>query len=224
MENEKAEEKVEVSQKKKGNGLFTIFACIMTGIIVFLATNLGQKASKIISPDVEKTHSKSNLLQNVKVELVSSSENGKEKAVVVATENGKEVWKYKTGEYDSTELDTFNMFEGKVYVYLVEAGKLKALDKNNGKEVWTCSTDVGRSAMLLEINDRLYVTSYYSSNLFTINAKDGNVEKTDKFEYSHPFDLKKTSDNIISFKAQNGSEEVTVEYDISTCLVSLVDF
>lgn len=45
MENE--EEKVEV--KKKGrNGLFTLFACVMTAIIVVLAMNIGDKLEKIV--------------------------------------------------------------------------------------------------------------------------------------------------------------------------------
>lgn len=45
MENE--EKKVKV--KKKGrNGLFTLFACIMTAIIVVLAMNIGDKLSKIV--------------------------------------------------------------------------------------------------------------------------------------------------------------------------------
>lgn len=45
MENEK--EKVKVKKKGK-NGLFTLFACIMTAIIVVLAMNIGDKLSKMV--------------------------------------------------------------------------------------------------------------------------------------------------------------------------------
>ena len=45
MENE--EEKVKV-KKKRRNGLFTLFACIMTAIIVVLAMNIGDKLSKMV--------------------------------------------------------------------------------------------------------------------------------------------------------------------------------
>ena len=34
---------------------FTLFACIMTGIIVYLATNIGQMISKIVNPDIKRT-------------------------------------------------------------------------------------------------------------------------------------------------------------------------
>ena len=64
MENEIKEEKAEC--KKKGNGLFTLFACVMTGIIVFLATNLGYKASKVVDPDT--SNSTSNVESNTTVE------------------------------------------------------------------------------------------------------------------------------------------------------------
>ena len=53
------EEKVEVESKsKKKNIGFTLFACLMTGVIVFLATNLGQKASKIVEPDTNSASNK----------------------------------------------------------------------------------------------------------------------------------------------------------------------
>lgn len=46
----------EVVQKRKTNWGFTLFACLATGIIVFLAMNLGEKASKVVDPG---TNSKS---------------------------------------------------------------------------------------------------------------------------------------------------------------------
>lgn len=55
MENK---EEKEVVVKKKKNWIFTLFACIMTAIIVALAMNLGQKASKIVDPDTNSSGSK----------------------------------------------------------------------------------------------------------------------------------------------------------------------
>ena len=57
-EEEKKEEVQSEAPKKKGNGLFTLFACIMTGIIVFLAINIGQKASKVVDPDTGSSKTK----------------------------------------------------------------------------------------------------------------------------------------------------------------------
>ena len=54
MENEEIKS---TSSKKKTNIGFTLFACIMTGVIVFLATNLGQKAAKVVDPETKSTKS-----------------------------------------------------------------------------------------------------------------------------------------------------------------------
>lgn len=48
------EVKVE-TPKKKRNWLFTLFACLATGIIVYLAINIGNNASKTVDPDVNKS-------------------------------------------------------------------------------------------------------------------------------------------------------------------------
>ena len=71
MENENNEVKV-VETKKKGNGLFTLFACIMTGVIVFLATNIGQKASKVVDPDTNSGSKESNITSNVESNTTSN--------------------------------------------------------------------------------------------------------------------------------------------------------
>ncbi len=73
MDNEVKEE-VKVETKKKGNGLFTLFACIMTGVIVFLATNVGQKASKVVDPDTNGGSKESNVTSNVESNTTSNVE------------------------------------------------------------------------------------------------------------------------------------------------------
>ena len=74
MENEVKEE-VKVETKKKGNGLFTVFACVMTGIIVFLATNLGDKASKVVDPETNSGNTTtSNVESNVASNAVSNTD------------------------------------------------------------------------------------------------------------------------------------------------------
>ncbi len=74
MENE--EVKVQENKNKKSNFGFTLFACIMTAVIVFLATNLGQKASKVVDPDVSnsnKQEEKSNVTSNLTSTSVAGS-------------------------------------------------------------------------------------------------------------------------------------------------------
>ena len=74
MDNEVKEEVKVVEPKKKGNGLFTLFACIMTGIIVFLASNIGQKASKVVDPDTKSGSKESNVTSNVESNTTSNIE------------------------------------------------------------------------------------------------------------------------------------------------------
>lgn len=45
----------EAKPPKKRSGLFTLFACIMTAIIVVLAMNLGQKIAKTVEPDTKSS-------------------------------------------------------------------------------------------------------------------------------------------------------------------------
>lgn len=72
MDNEnKVEEVVTKETKKTSSIFFTIFACLMTGVVVFLATNIGQKASKAVNPDTntqkceETSNKESNVTSNV---------------------------------------------------------------------------------------------------------------------------------------------------------------
>lgn len=60
-----------VVQKCKTNWGFTLFACLATGIIVFLAMNLGEKASKVVDPD---TNSKSSNITSNEDSNSNSSE------------------------------------------------------------------------------------------------------------------------------------------------------
>ena len=69
---------VKVETKKKGNALFTLFACVMTGVIVFLACNIGQKASKTVDPDTPKKNDatsnvESNTTSNVESNVTSNT-------------------------------------------------------------------------------------------------------------------------------------------------------
>lgn len=55
--------------KKKRNGLFTLFACIMTAIIVVLAMNIGQQLSKGVDKNPPKTSNTENTSSENKNEL-----------------------------------------------------------------------------------------------------------------------------------------------------------
>ena len=75
MENEVKEEVKVEEPKKKGNGFFTVFACVMTGIIVFLACNLGDKASKVVDPETNSGDTTtSNVESNVASNAVSNTD------------------------------------------------------------------------------------------------------------------------------------------------------
>ena len=55
------EQNVEVKEtqpKKKRNWLFTLFACIATGVIVFLAMNIGEDLGKTVDPITDSSNNK----------------------------------------------------------------------------------------------------------------------------------------------------------------------
>ena len=71
MEEEKKNTEEVSKPKKGGNILFSIFACLMTAVIVVLSINIGQNAAKIVSPDTEKSKSEK------KCETTSNDESNK---------------------------------------------------------------------------------------------------------------------------------------------------
>ena len=112
MENEVKEE-VKVETKKKGNGLFTLFACVMTGIIVFLATNIGQKASKTVDPDTPKKNEvtsnvESNTTSNVVDTTVTDAEKTQVNEILGLLFNSKTI--DKSNLFDSAYVN-FNIFK-----------------------------------------------------------------------------------------------------------------
>ena len=75
MDNENKEEVVvSKSCKKTGSIFFTIFACLMTGVIVFLATNIGLKAAKTVDPEPKcpTSNKESNVTSNVESNTTSN--------------------------------------------------------------------------------------------------------------------------------------------------------
>ena len=235
MDNEVKEEVKVEEPKKKRNGLFTLFACVMTGIIVFLATNIGQKASKVVNPETKgskgsnvTSNIESNATSNVesnatsnattdKIEVTLNKEavdgQGNEFAKVVATKNGVKAWEYTTGSYAASELNTFTLYEGEKYVYLAEDGKVKAFDKTTGKLAWANDTDNGRGVQMLEVNGRLVVTGYYSNLITRINVANGTTIASHKNTIcSKVIKITYASSTRVIMQCEQGQ----LEYDLST--------
>jgi hypothetical protein len=81
MDNENKEEVITNKKcKKKGSIIITILLCIITGFVVYLATNIGIKASKKINPDAEcptsnkESNTTSNAESNTTTTTISSTE------------------------------------------------------------------------------------------------------------------------------------------------------
>lgn len=151
---------------------------------------------------------------------MTKSKGEKESALIRAKENGKVIWEYKTGTYEATELDNFKLYAGKTYVYVAEGGIVKALNKNTGKVVWKSSSNVGLSTDMLELNGKLYAVGSYQKGLSILNVDNGKlIDEVSIKPYLQPSNLKKVSDNVISFQAgENVNHElkdVTIEYNIS---------
>lgn len=79
MEEKEQNETININKKKSSLG-FTLFACIMTAIIVFLATILGQKASKVVDPNTKGTNT------NLEEKVESNSNEESNVSITEATE------------------------------------------------------------------------------------------------------------------------------------------
>jgi len=64
-----------VKNKKESSTFFTIFACIMTGVIVYLATLIGNDAAKVVDPETPSKDSNitSNVVSNTTSNVVSNT-------------------------------------------------------------------------------------------------------------------------------------------------------
>ena len=216
-ENKEIVEEEKETPKKKGNGLFTLFACIMTGVIVFLAMNIGQKASKVVDPDVKSGGKKSNVTSNVESNATSNATsnttqkleyrmtrsvdvNKKDIGVIRAISNGQVVWEYKTAAYDATELEPFTLYEGTTYVYVAENGIVKSFAKDSGSLVWTSTANVGKSTELLELNGKVYAIGSYKKGLSILDISNGNLDKEVSISpITNPTHLAKLSDTVVKF-------------------------
>lgn len=152
---------------------------------------------------------------------MSTIENNKDTAIVRAKDNDNVAWEYKTSSYEKTELETFKLYEGNTYVYVAEAGIVKALDKTTGNVVWTSSSNVGQSTDMLEVNGKLYAVGSYQKGLSILNVSNGTLDKEVSINtYTKPEKLNKVSADVISFQAGevvNGTLiTVTFEYNITT--------
>ena len=196
MENEvKVEE-----PKKKGNGLFTVFACVMTGVIVFLATNLGDKASKVVDPETNSGNTvTSNVTSNVESNVVQSTiptndlisyeyylENGKILGYFFIINNGT---LYKKDIVDnSLATNVYDDFNGN----LKEQGITKLADNVKRVKTFNLSTDVSIIQRFV-MNDGSVKRLKYDVNKVIVGLEDDPAFTGIKVE------------DILSFKGYSGT-------------------
>ncbi|MBE5866166.1 MAG: hypothetical protein E7292_08145 [Lachnospiraceae bacterium] len=101
---------------------------------------------------------------------------GKEYAIVSGMGDRGSCWTYETGKFDVGQCNSVEYLSspaGRVYVN--EGGTIVALDAYDGSVIWENSTYQGSgSVSTVDMNDNLYLSSYFDSTLLVID-KDGNV-------------------------------------------------
>ena len=158
MDNEVKEE-VKVEPKKKSNGLFTLFACVMTGIIVFLATNIGQKASKTVDPDTPK---KNEVTSNVESNTTSNVESN-----VNSNSNSTEI----------TEVEKSSVNEKMVLLFGGSEIENNVINASHFSNIW-------EGLFTGKYDEKFFlqtvIASIKSNDYVSYTAKDGEISKQEK--------------------------------------------
>ena len=186
----------EVKQtKKKGGALFTLFACIMTGVIVYFAVTIGQELGK--NADVNNgnnkvsesnSNSNSNTVQNDKVVKVafeySKINDETVNTFINATDaSGKTVWKVDLGTAPAGVDGIGINFQGKDFYYYSDSKLMTAYDIQTGKVAWSKDTVLSYKVVdVKENNNKLHVImadndSSKGYHVVAININDGSLVK-----------------------------------------------
>ncbi len=160
MDNEVKEE-VKEEPKKKGNGLFTLFACVMTGVIVFLATNIGQKASKTVDPDTPK---KSEVTSNVESNNTSNVESNTTSNVTSNVESNAT---------SNTVADKIEVTLNKEAVDSAGNEFATVVATKNGAKVWEYTTGDYQAS-------ELSTFTLYEGATYVYLAENGKIKAFDK--------------------------------------------
>jgi len=88
--------------KKKGNGLFTLFACLMTAFIVVLAMQIGERIGKRIADEDRNPIVKEDKKEETKPEETKPEETKPEETATITYTNAKVVGNYEYDTKDAT--------------------------------------------------------------------------------------------------------------------------
>ena len=194
MENEVKQE-VKVETKKKGNGLFTVFACVMTGAIVFMATNLGEKASKVVDPDTNggnttTSNVESNVTSNVESNVTSNVvSNTTSNVVSNTTSNVATTTKY-TGTYKGTVLLNSQNNEYIIYTLAFDANNKVSLaygmisnDGGSGAAGYSGTYEVKNNKLVMNATEEL--TTIGSQKMSSAKTIEFAINTDGTFTYIH---------------------------------------
>ncbi len=140
---------------------------------------------------------------------------------------GKKVWSYKTKNKYNVGTEGYEYHDCHTNIYLMDDGKLVALNRNTGKKLWE-KTDYTMAILfrsVVEINENLYVIGGENA-LEVINMSNGKTIKKirefkDKkgYEYSNFGNISNTTGSKIFINAQklssNDEEDVVLVIDIA---------
>ena len=178
-----AENNIENNSQNKNNKSvnwgFTLFACVATGIIVFLSMNLGEKASKIVNPDTG----------SVKTSNITSDENSNSNIIGNETSNSNvtsnvasnsNVVANQAANIPATDLIAYSIVNSMPSeIYLINNGTLYYAGKNSEENIQFVNTpDNNKLTKVLDNVKRIKV--FHSSSdmepTFLAIMNDGSVK------------------------------------------------
>ncbi len=184
--------------KRKTNWGFTLFACLATGIIVFLAMNLGEKAGKIVNPDTND--SSSNVTSNESNSNSNELSNSNSNIDSNATSN------QPTSNVTPTISSIAGKYEGSLPIKDDAGEDAKALYYLTVNADGSCSYGRGVSNGVATIYSG---TCTLNNNTITLNYNKVTQNQTTSETGTKTFTL--NSDNTINYNETPGLGNVTLK-------------
>lgn len=196
--------------KRKTNWGFTLFACIATGVIVFLAMNLGEKAGKIVDPDTNGSSSNvtSNQDSNSNSNEVSNSNSNIDSNVnsnVESNVTSNQPTSNVTSNTTKTIASIAGKYDGSLPIKDGEGKAAQALYSLTIKADGTCSYGRGVSGGGVTLYNG---TCTLNGNNITLTYTEVVQNQTSKETGTHTFTL--NSDNTINYNETPGLGNVTL--------------
>lgn len=135
-----------------------------------------ETSSEEVSEDAVKSEMNEEEIADYKVDYKHEYANAEEKASIIVSLDGEEVWNYEVSTNEIAQLDRYTFLGNtKEKVYFLEKGNVKCMDIKNGELLWEVTDKyIGSGGSLIDENGNLYVCGYFGP-FYMVISPDGEI-------------------------------------------------